>query len=130
MAPKPTPKLKGKADAKATPGSKPVYDADVEATSSKAPDNKAQVISRVSLVGLPTQSSDAEDAIIQLLNIKYETLTQIFAYYCKMSECETVEVATSLKLGAHVPPFAQSTQPAVRAAPKNSPLTHVACCCD
>ena len=99
MAPKPTPKSKGKAAAK--DAAKPAHDPDADfRNSGAAPENKAQVISRVSLVGLPNQSADAEDAIIQLLNIKYEKLAQIFAYYGKMSECETVDVATRIKLGA------------------------------
>lgn len=70
-----------------------------EERSDLPPANQAQVLSRVSLEGLPPQSADVEEAVVQLLNIKYETLAQVFAYYCKMSECDTVKTATRLKLG-------------------------------
>jgi hypothetical protein len=66
------------------------------------PENKEQVLQRVSFEGLPVPSADIEEAVAQLLNIKYETLTQIFAHYCKMSECKNVKMATSLRLGARV----------------------------
>lgn len=76
---------------------------DDEDTGSHPPDNKQEVLQRVSFSGLPSVSSDSEEAVAQLLNIKYETLAQIFAFYCKMSECATVKEATQLKLGTRSP---------------------------
>ena len=64
------------------------------------PENKEQVLQRVSFEDLPVPSADIEEAVAQLLNIKYEVLTQIFAHYCKMSECKSVKMATSMRLGA------------------------------
>lgn len=64
------------------------------------PVNKEQVLQRVSFEGLPIPSADIEEAVSQLLNIKYENLAQIFAHYCKLSECKTVRMATTLRLGA------------------------------
>ena len=49
------------------------------------PVNKEQVLQRVSFK-LPIPSADIEEAVSQLLNIKYENLAQIFAHYCKLSE--------------------------------------------
>ena len=76
-------------------------DADAEAYKKQAPENKAQVLDKVTFSGFEGLPSPNVDAIVQLLNIKYEELAQIFAHYCKMSECKTVKMATQLKLGAH-----------------------------
>lgn len=72
---------------------------------SRAPENKQQVLLRVSFEGLPSPGPDADEAIAQLLNIKYEELTKIFAHYCKLSDCKTPWTATHLKLGAQRAPL-------------------------
>lgn len=69
------------------------------AETAKAPENQAQVVSRLNLEGLPKQSADAEEAVLQLVNIKYERLAQVFSHYCKASDCESVKAATRIKLG-------------------------------
>ena len=46
----------------------------------RPPENKQQVLLRVNFEGLPSTGPDSDEAIAQLLNIKYETLVQIFAH--------------------------------------------------
>ena len=87
---------------------------------SRAPENKQQVLLRVSFEGLPSPGPDADEAIAQLLNIKYEELTKIFAHYCKLSDCKTTWTATHLKLGARHAPLRRSAF----ALPTSAHLTH------
>ena len=94
---KPTPKEKAAKEPSRRRDTKEADDTDER--KGKAPETPAQVISLVSLEGLPCPSADVEEAIIQLLTIKYETLAQIFAHYCRASDCSTVKMATSLGLG-------------------------------
>lgn len=70
-------------------------------TLARPPKNKEEVLQRVSFSGLPV-AGDTEDAIVQLLNIKYETLAQVFAHYSKATACKTVKIATQLHLGTRV----------------------------
>ena len=103
MAPKPTaakPTSSGKKSAKSKPGdSKPSADANADdvPTTLAAPKNKEEVLAQVNLEGLPNCPA-AE--IITILRSKYEDLVKVFIYYCKFSDCKTMEVATRLKLGA------------------------------
>ena len=82
-----------------SPNAKSMGD-DVDDTLSHPPKNKEQVLRRVNFSGLPT-TSDVQDAVMQLLALKYEQLVKIFAHYCKMSDCKSVKIATTLTLSKH-----------------------------
>ena len=93
-------KPSAKSSANSGPAPAKVKDKEPEVNLLKAPENQAQVLAQVSLDGLPCPSADVEEAIVQLLNVKYDTVAQIFAHYCRASECTTVQTATTLRLGA------------------------------
>ena len=97
---KPTPKPRKSTAAKEGPPAALARD-DEKDSKEKAPENRDHVLALVSLEGLPLPSEDTEEAVVQLLNIKYEMLAEVFANYCKQSplaDCKSVGQATSLKL--------------------------------
>ena len=126
MAPKPTaakPTSSGKKSAKSKAGdAKPSADANADdaPTTLAAPKNKEEVLAQVNLEGLP--NCPAEE-IITILRGKYEDLVKVFIYYCKFSDCKTMEVATRLKLGARAAPRQPPAQPLHRGARPRAPQT-------
>ena len=63
--------------------------------SAEPPKNKEEALAQINFEGLP--SCPTED-VINIMKDKYETIVKIFAYYCKYSECKTIEMATRMRL--------------------------------